>query len=201
MNQRTNRFTEVLLESNGIDRNDFQCWIFASGMLFNSPDKWWGDLGRRDFPHEGIDFCFHRHCSGKIVHIGNNIRIPAMNDGVVRAIFSDYLGQAVIVEHQNMQENTGKLVSIYAHTTPLDHVQKGFPVKQGDIFAVIANTRRSKANILPHLHYTVGRTEQDLDWDQFVWNDMRAPHCFSLLDPLSAIDLDYEVVPYRELER
>ncbi len=200
MNLKNRRFTEILIEANGLGRDDFQSWVFTSGMLFHSSDKWWGDLGRRDFPHEGIDFCLYRDGSGQTVHIGNNICIPAMQNGVVRAIFSDYLGQAVIVECQNAHGDTGKLVSIYAHTTPLDHVRAGLLLKQGDIFATVADTRRSKAKILPHLHYTVGRPSPDLSWDRFVWNDMRDPERFTLLDPLSAIDWPYWVVAQLEME-
>jgi hypothetical protein len=35
-------------------------------MLFNSPDKWWGDHGLRDYPHEAIDMCLYRDRVKKI---------------------------------------------------------------------------------------------------------------------------------------
>lgn len=200
MKKKSRRFTDVLIEANGLHREDFQSWVFASGMLFHSPDKWWGDLGRRDFPHEGIDFCLYKDGTGQTVHIGKDIHIPAMHDGVVRALFPDYLGHAVIVEHHDTQGEAGHLVSIYAHTAPMDDVKRGLLLKQGDIFATIADTRQSKAKILPHLHYTVGRPSPDLNWDRFVWNDMRNPERFTLLDPLNAIDWPYQVVTQLEME-
>ena len=53
------RFTEMLIEANGLDPGGFNRWAFCHGMLFKSPDKWWGDYCRRDFPHEGLDFCLY----------------------------------------------------------------------------------------------------------------------------------------------
>jgi hypothetical protein len=93
------RFSELMVEANNFDSNDFAHWLFCPGMLFNSPDKWWGDYGKRDFPHEGLDFCLYERRSGKIMRVDPDTRIPVMQDGVVRAMFADYLGQALIVEH------------------------------------------------------------------------------------------------------
>ena len=44
---KKSRFTEMLIEENALDQGGFEGWIFCQGMLFNSPDKWWGDYGRR----------------------------------------------------------------------------------------------------------------------------------------------------------
>lgn len=85
-------FTAVLLELNGIDPDEFIGWIFHPGMLFGSPQKWWGGGGRRDFPHEGIDFCLYQDSSGNLKRLSPKTRIPAMHSGVVRGAFSDYLG-------------------------------------------------------------------------------------------------------------
>ena len=62
-------FTEMLIEANGLDPDEFQSWSFRPGMLFNSPDKWWGDHGQRDFPHEGVDFCLYQDRFGKVLRI------------------------------------------------------------------------------------------------------------------------------------
>ena len=50
----------MLIEANGLDPDDFKCWVFSPGMLFDAPNKWWDDYGRRDFPREGMDFCLYR---------------------------------------------------------------------------------------------------------------------------------------------
>ena len=188
MDLKKTRFTEMLIEANGLDPNDFQRWVFSPGMRFNSPDKWWGDLGRRDFPHEGVDLCLYMDGSGRVRRLDRRTHIPIMHDGVVRSVFADYLGQAVVVEHKKTQPEIGTLISIYAHTRPLDHIKPGVFVKQGDIIATIAGTSRSKAKILPHLHVTLGHPSPDLVYEKFVWNDMRDPGLVDLLNPQGVID-------------
>jgi murein DD-endopeptidase MepM/ murein hydrolase activator NlpD len=185
-------FTKMLIEANEIDPKDFQRWVFYPGMGFNSPDKWWGDLGRRDFPHEGVDFCLYENLSGKTLQIGHQTRIPAIHDGVVKHIFPDYLGQAVVFEHATTNNEKSKIISIYAHTIPVKHIMAGVFVKQGDIIATIADTCRSKAPILPHLHYTLCQASVDIDYGRFVWNDMRNPGKVILLNPLGVIDWPYQ---------
>lgn len=181
-------FTKMLIEANDMDPKDFRRWVFYPGMGFNSPDKWWGDLGRRDFPHEGVDFCLYENLSGKTLQIGHQTRIPAIHDGIVRHIFPDYLGQAVVFEHEPTADEKRKVISIYAHTVPVKHIKVGVFLKRGDIIATIADTCRSKAKILPHLHFTLGQASVEIDYGSFVWNDMRNPDKVILLNPLDVID-------------
>jgi murein DD-endopeptidase MepM/ murein hydrolase activator NlpD len=188
------RFTEMLIEANSIHPNDFQSWVFCPGMLFNSADKWWGDRGRRDFPHEGIDFCLYEDRSGQILRIDEKTCIPVMQEGVVRAMFTDYLGQAVIIEHEHPRSETGTFLSAYAHTKPYAGIQPGIIVKEGDVIATIADTRQSKANILPHLHLTLGLPTPNLVYDPFVWNMMRDPELIVLLNPIGLIDWPAKVL-------
>lgn len=184
----------MLIEANHFDINDFQSWVFYPGMLFSSPDKWWGDLGQRDFPHEGIDFCLYRDDSGRIVRLDHKTRLPAMHNGTVRSTFTDYLGQGVIVEHDDAPSQDGRLVSIYAHTRPLEHIRPGYRVTEGEIIATIADVSHSKATIYPHLHYTIGKPAAGIVYNGFVWNDMREPDWFALLNPLSIIDWPYRIL-------
>lgn len=184
----------MLIAANGIDPDDFQRWAFCEGMMFDAPGKWWGDYGKRDFPHEGLDLCLYTDSAGKLCHLDEKTRIPAMHDGVVKALFTDYLGQAVIIEHEDGEGDGGKYLSAYAHTNPQAGIQPGAMVKRGDIIATIADTRRSKAKILSHLHYSLGRPSQNLLYDSFVWNIMRDPNLMTLLDPLDAIDWPVQVL-------
>lgn len=181
-------FTERLLEANNIDQEDFKCWAFCPGMIFGSTDKWWGDHGQRDFPHEGVDFCLYENYDGQLLHLDAKTRIPVIADGVVRALFKDYLGQAVIVEHDEVQDGEGACLSVYAHTLPREDMKPGVAVRAGEIIATIADTRRSKAKILPHLHLSLGCPSPDLVYQPFVWNFMRDPDRVALLDPINAID-------------
>lgn len=197
MNMRPKKapFTEMLIAANAIDREDFQNWVFRKEMLFNAPGKWWGDFGKRDFPHEGVDFCLYADRSGRIKRLGARTRIPVMHDGVVRAVFQDYLGQAVIIEHKREGEPMGKYISAYAHTLPEEGIQPGALVRRGELIATISDTSSSRAKISPHLHLSFGRISPQLKFDNFVWNIMRDPALVNLHDPMEVFD-----APYQELD-
>jgi murein DD-endopeptidase MepM/ murein hydrolase activator NlpD len=188
------RFTEMLIEENNLDQSGFESWIFCNGMLFNSPDKWWGDYGRRDYPHEGVDLCLYRDRSGGIDHIDEKTRIPVMQNGVIKAISEDYLGQAIIIEHESIESNLGRFISFYAHTKPHADLEVGMMVREGDIIATIADTNHSKAHIIPHLHFSLGRPSESFSYDEYLWSAIRKPEKIILLDPLSVIDWPYQAL-------
>lgn len=194
MNFLKTRFTELLVEANGFDSNDLNHWLFCPAMLFNSPDKWWGDHGRRDFPHEGLDFCLYEGRSGQSLRLDHHTRIPVIQDGVVRAMFVDYLGQAVIVEHRDARNDNRRYISVYAHTRPLAGIQPGVIVGKGDVIATIADTGQSKANILPHLHLSLGIPSAHLSYERFIWNRMRDSNRVALLNPVTIIEGRYRVL-------
>jgi murein DD-endopeptidase MepM/ murein hydrolase activator NlpD len=181
-------FTQMLIAANDIDPDEFLTWVFCKEMLFRALGKWWGDFGQRDFPHEGIDFCLYADRSGKIKQLGARTLIPVMHDGVVKAIFEDYLGQAVIIEHPIEGDPKGKYLSAYAHTVPKEGVQPGVAVKRGDLIAAIAETSGSKVKILPHLHFSFGRISPKLTYEAFVWNIIRDPELVTLYDPMEILD-------------
>jgi len=185
---RKTRFTRMMIQVNNLDPADFESWVFCQGMLFGSPDKWWGDHGLRDFPHEGIDFCLYSDRSGQIRRLNEQTRIPVMHDGAVQAMFTDYLGQAIVIEHDYGHDQYRKFLSVYAHTNPQDGIRPGLAVNEGDIIATIADTKHSKAKILPHLHLSLGLASPALGYDPFVWDIMRDADRITLLDPFDAID-------------
>ncbi len=195
MSFKKSRFTEMIIEKNALDQSGFESWIFCHGMLFNSPDKWWGDHGRRDYPHEGIDLCLYTNRSRQICRIDEKTRIPVMHEGVIRAMFKDYLGQAIIIEHGKFDGDTAGFIAVYAHTQPQPGLEPGMVVQAGDIIATIADTSHSKANIIPHLHFSLGRPAKPFSYDGFVWNIIRDPEKIILFDPLPVID-----EPYRALD-
>jgi murein DD-endopeptidase MepM/ murein hydrolase activator NlpD len=194
MQLKKSRFTEMLILENSLEPAEFDSWAFCRGMLFNSPDKWWGDHGLRDFPHEGIDLCLYVDRSRVIQRLDEKTRIPVMHDGVVRAMFKDYLGQAVIIEHEDTANQTRTFLSVYAHTRPLAGIEVGTGLKEGDVIATIADTSHSKANILPHLHFSLGIPSNSLSYEGFVWNMMRDPVLVKLKDPLAVIDWPHQAL-------
>jgi len=191
---KKSRFTEMLIEENALDQSGFERWIFCHGMQFNSPDKWWGDHGLRDYPHEGIDLCMYKDRSSRIRRINEKTRIPVMQNGIVKAIFKDYLGEAILIEHEHPGGSTGRLLSFYAHTDPCPEIEDGAIVKEGDVIATLADTSNSKSNIMPHLHFSLGLPSKVFSYDGFVWNTIRQPEMMTLLDPLAVIDWPYQVL-------
>lgn len=191
---KKSRFTEMLIEENALDQSGFESWIFCQGMLFNSPDKWWGDHGLRDYPHEGIDLCLYRDRVNRISRINEKTRIPVMQDGVVKSMFKDYLGKAVVIEHEHPGIDTARFISFYAHTNPLPEIEDGVVVKEGDVIATLADTSNLKSNIIPHLHFSLVLPSKSFSYDGFVWNTIRKPEMITLLDPLAAIDWPYQAL-------
>jgi murein DD-endopeptidase MepM/ murein hydrolase activator NlpD len=117
-----------------------------------------------------------------------------MQNGFIKAIFKDYLGQAIIIEHERIKSNIGRFISIYAHTKPHAGIEVGVMVKEGDIIASIADTSHSKAQIIPHLHFSLGRPSKSFSYDGLVWNAIRKPEKIILLDPLPVIDWPYQAL-------
>jgi murein DD-endopeptidase MepM/ murein hydrolase activator NlpD len=115
-----------------------------------------------------------------------------MHDGVVKAIFKDYLGKAVIIEHEYTGSDSGRFISFYAHTNPRSEIEVGLIVKEGDIIATLGDTSHSKSNIIPHLHFSIGLPSKSFSYDGFVWNAIRKPEMIVLLDPLTVIDWPYQ---------
>lgn len=188
------RFTEFIIRENDLAKSGFDQWVFQPGMLFNSPDKWWGDRGKRDTPHEGLDLCLYRVTSGRIFCIDENTRIPVMYDGVIVAIVNDFLGKSVIVEHELSDSGSPRFCSIYGHTKPPVDLQIGKSVKKGDILATLANSSRSKSGIRPHLHISLGWTAKFISYDRFDWETIGTWDMLTLLDPLDVLDRPYQVL-------
>lgn len=194
-------FTQMLIEANQPRLNDLDLWIFHPGMLYESSDKWWGDFGTREFPHEGIDLCLFQDRTGQFRMLGPDTRIPVMHNGIIRAVFRDYLGQAIIVEHESDDLADGKFLTVYAHTKPLDSIHPGKQVKKGDIIATIADTQHSKARILTHLHLSLAIPASNLSYYNFFWNIMRDPARITLINPLELLKLDYRVLDGESLTK
>jgi hypothetical protein len=183
------QFAEMLVEINRFEQSGFETWVLCPGMQFGSMLKWWGDHGQRDFAHEGIDLSLFAGRDGDIHRVDVNIEIPVITNGRVKAIFTDYLGKAVVVEHEISGVEDGNILSVYAHTDPRNAIEVGTDLIQGDIIASLADTSRLKSGIAPHLHLTLGVPSRDLTYDPFVWNIMRDASRVRLLDPLAHINL------------
>ena len=117
-----------------------------------------------------------------------------MHAGVVRAIIKDYLGKAVMIEHKSSESDTGRFISLYAHTIPCSYLKVGTILKEGDIIANLADTSKSKSHIIPHLHVSLGLPSKSCSYDGFIWNTIRKPEMITLQDPLAVIDWPYQAL-------
>ncbi|MDY6952287.1 MAG: peptidoglycan DD-metalloendopeptidase family protein [Thermodesulfobacteriota bacterium] len=191
---RKTRFTEFLIRENALDKGGFKEWIFCPGMLFNAPDKWWGDQGKRDKPHEGLDLCLYRDRRGRVLRVDAKTRIPVVYDGEVVGVVNDFLGESVIIEHAFPQTDDRRLCTIYGHTNPQEGLHVGRIVKEGEIIAALAHSGKSKPDMFPHLHISLGWASKSISYDQLDWDTIGASNVLTLLDPLDVIDWPYQLV-------
>ncbi len=192
---RRTRFMEFLVKENALDDRGFREWFFRPGMLFHSPVKWWGDMGKRHKPHEGIDLLFFRDYRDNILHLGIDTRIPAMYDGVVVAVFNDFLGRSLILEHGFPGNPDMRFHTIYGHTKPHRAMHVGRLVQEGDILATLSNGRPSDTDIPPHLHLSIGWTAEQIAYGSIDWDAIGDRDALRLMNPLHVLE-----GPYLELE-
>ena len=191
---RKARFTEFLIRENALEDHDFNEWIFLPGMMFKAQDKWWGDQAKRDKPHEGLDLGLFRDRRKRIRLFKENTKIPAMYDGRVVAIFNDFLGKSVIIEHAFPNSDNIRFCTMFGHTKPHDGLRVGKNVEEGDIIATLTDPSKFKANIMPHLHLSIGWTTGYISYDKLDWQTIGASDTLSLFDPLYVMDWRYSVL-------
>ncbi len=191
---RKTRFTEYLVQENALHGHGFQEWIFYPGMLFNAADKWWGDQGKRDKPHEGLDLCPYRDRRGKMRRLDNKTKIPVIYDGTVVGIINDFLGKSVIIEHGFTDRDNNRFCTIYGHINPHKSLHVGKTLKEGDIIATLADLRNSKVTTPSHLHISLGRAHKFISYDKLDWKTMGAPNTLNLMDPLHVLGWRYRVL-------
>ena len=194
---KNTQFTEILIKKNAIDKGAFKGWVFYPGMLFNSTEKWWGDQGKRDKPHVGLDLCLYKDQEDTIIRLDEKVKVPVIYDGIVVSIIDDFLGKSIFMEHLFSDRSDHRLCTIYGHTIPKDHLHVGKKVKKGDVIATLADSRRSKTNIFPHLHISVGWTSRVISYDRLDWENIGVPNTLTLLNPLKVIDWHYFILAHK----
>jgi hypothetical protein len=187
-------FHERLLFFNNLDSLGFEEWIFRPEMLFGSFYKWWGDLGKRQRPHEGLDLCLYRTKEGDINYLTEVTKIPVILEGQVAKVSEDFLGESVFVSHGVYDANGSQLYTIYGHIKPANHIRPRERLSEGDIIGVIADTRNSRVAIPRHLHVSVAWIPDTTPMPELGWQMINDPTKVVLLDPLSVIECPYSIV-------
>lgn len=187
-------FHERLMLYNGLDKAGFEEWIFYSAMLFGSSSKWWGDLGKRGRPHEGLDLCLYRTSEGEIHYLDEKTEVPVIFNGQVVKVDDDFLGKSVFVSHGAYDSNGSQLHTIYGHLKPHDHICPGERLNEGDIIGSISDGGKSNGVAPCHLHVSVAWIPNTLCSQELGWHMMGDPDRIVLLDPLSVIECPYSIV-------
>jgi len=188
------RFTEHLIHENALGEHGFKEWIFHPGMFFNAPDKWWGDQGKRDKPHEGLDLCLYRDRRGRMHRLDEKTKIPVIYDGIVVGIINDFLGKSVIIKHDLTDSGDNRFCTIYGHINPHKGLHVGRIVKEGNIIATLADLRNSKVKILSHLHISLGWASKLISYNKLDWETIGAPNTLTLMDPMCVLGWHYRVL-------
>ena len=191
------RFTEHLIHENALDEHGFKEWIFYPGMLFNAVEKWWGNHGKRDKPHEGLDLCLYRDRWGNKRQLDEKTKVPAIYGGIVVGIINDFLGKSVIIEHGFTDSGDNRFCTIYGHIYPYKGLHVGRIVKEGDSIATLADLRNSKFTILSHLHISLGWASKLTSYDKLDWETIGDPKTFTMIDPLYVLGRHYRVLKRR----
>lgn len=187
-------FSEYLISRNELSRKGFSEWIFHPGMLFESKRKWWGNkTSCRPTPHEGLDITYFRNNHGEIKCVDEMIKIPVMYSGVVKKISDDdFLGKSIYVTHEDITGKDGRILhSIYAHSCPYDGIREGTFLDAGDIVCRVVDFKKTKAQMIHHLHISTVFLPEDFPLEHMCWNIMATSERDSLKDPLSFMDIKF----------
>lgn len=191
---RKSPFHKFLIRCNDLNESAFGEWVFYPGMLFNDPFKWWEDGGVRSRLHEGLDLCFYRDKSGQNHAFNEKTDIPVMYDGKIIHISDDFLGKSLYVSHGIYDDTGNKLHTIYSHTSPYHDIDIGKTLRKGDTIATIADIRKSRAKILPHLHLSVAWLPESFPYEKLSWEIMADCKAIVFCNPLEFIDCKYLVL-------
>ncbi len=191
------QFNEVLIRSNAFTERGFYEWAFYPGMLFLSRDRWWGNGGLRDRPHEGVDFCFYRDREGRIHSLSDTpLAIPVLYGGRVVQVVEDYIGTSLFVLHDIYDPHGNQLYTIYGHTDHAEGVKSGVAVEEGMIIATVADAGKKKAKMPSHLHLSIAWISPSYPHDHLDWKILTDQSTALLVDPLQVLKSTYTVMPY-----
>lgn len=186
-------FMEHLVSCNALCNDGFKEWVFHPGMLFNAGVKWWGDKGKRNRPHEGLDLSLFRTGDGEVRHLNKGSLIPVMFAGKAVKISNDFLGESVFVCHGIYNNRGEQLLTAYGHLKLDKGIYPGRVLREEDLLGSIADTGNRKIEILPHLHISVAWISKSLRCEDLDWAYISDPGMAVLLDPLQIIDCRYSI--------
>jgi hypothetical protein len=190
---RSTSFHRRLITVNALDEVGLGEWLFHPGMLFGSTVRWWGDMARRDTPHEGLDLQAYRTVRAAIRNLNEVTAVPVIFGGKVVRIIDDFLGRSVFVRHARDTDGS-HLYTAYGHVRPFSGTQPGEDMEEGGIIGTIADAREKNAAIPSHLHVSVAWVKDTVPPEVLDWKTMADSDMVVLIDPLSVIECPYTVL-------
>lgn len=101
--------------------------------------------------HNGIDIS---------AEAGSNVLVSA--DGTVEQIYTDYLGNTVVVDHENGYKTK------YSNLDIPENLTIGAKLKQGDILAAVSNYCLGENIDTPHLHFEIIKNDVLVDPEDYI---------------------------------
>ena len=179
---------------NRLGERGFEEWLFHPAMLFGAYRKWWGDPGKRDKPHEGLDLCLYRTKEGGTRYLDEKTKVPVIFKGQIVKIIDDFLGASMFVRHSDYESDGSQLFTIYGHVRPLDRMSLGERMNEGDVIGTIADAKQRSRAIPSHLHISVAWISNTMHSQDLSWQVVSDSGKVVLLDPLSVIAFPYSIV-------
>ena len=174
-------FTSVLVSLNKL--SDFSKWHFETGMGYGENDTWWGGIGERTHPHEGVDLCFYTTKRGHRANLRLDACIPSLYPGEVIKVFDDFIGQTILLRHAFFHEKDCQLYSMYGHVTPLSHITVGKDIDCTEKIATIVDTSLKNRPMPPHLHISTLWLPRSFPAETIEWG-MKSDTGVRFCDPL-----------------
>lgn len=165
---RFQSYLDALARANGLSR-DTQ-WLFYPGMLQDSPVKWWDDFLFRQALHEGIDICYYRNGTEKGIQTVPDLKVPALDQGIVRNVTSDFLGKSLVLEHRGFCGFPDRVIFVYSHLSPAPGIKPGTGVEKDQILAQVFDTRIKQSKLLSHLHLSCIEIPRSIPMDRLTWD-------------------------------
>jgi hypothetical protein len=187
-------FVSRLMEVNHLTACGFDRFLFFPGMLFNAKEKWWGKGGLRAVSHEGLDLCFFAGADGAKFRMDETIQVPMVYDGVIVHVMDDFLGKTVITRHDLGKAFSDPILSLYGHTQPDPHIQIGDRIRQGDVFACLADISNRSKLLSSHLHISLAKARMLPSAGHLTWEMLNGADRSVFMDPLTILDAEYSIM-------
>jgi hypothetical protein len=173
-------------------KDGFKEWVFQPSMLFGSTLKWWGDRGKREKLHEGLDLLTYRTGRNTINHVDEKTIVPVIYRGTVVKIIKDFLGESVFVSHGLFNEFGQQLYTIYGHIKPGSKTVIGETLEETDIIGAVAPAKKH-AGTAPHIHISIAWISKEVLPEELDWDMINDNSRVTFLDPLTKVTIPYSV--------